>query len=87
MLGDLGLAGVVAYVGLLGSVLFALRRVASPEGLAAGAGFAMFAVLGLVFDWWEQPPLSVFLGALAGLALSEAFGSNASQVQAGGHES
>ena len=35
------------------------------------AGFAMFAVLGVVFDWWEQPPFSVFLAVLAGLALTE----------------
>ena len=31
----------------------------------------MFALLGFVFDWWEQPPFSVFLAVLAGLALSE----------------
>jgi hypothetical protein len=70
--GDLGLAGLVAYLGLLGSAILALRKVATPEGIAAAAGFAMFAVLGLVFDWWEQPPFSVFLAVLAGLALSRA---------------
>ncbi len=69
--GDLGVFGVLAYVGLLGSLLLALRKSHSPEGIAAGAGFAMFALLGLVFDWWEQPPFAVVLAVLAGLALSE----------------
>ena len=40
-------------------------------GVAAAAGFAMFIVLGLVFDWWEQPPFGVFLGVLAGLSLAK----------------
>ena len=70
--GDIGVAGFVAYAGLLGSILLAVRKTASPEGIAAAAGLAMFTVLGLVFDWWEQPPFSVFLAVLAGLALSQA---------------
>lgn len=37
---------------------------------AAAAGFALFLVLGLVFDWWEQPPFGVFIGVLAGLSLA-----------------
>ncbi len=69
--GDLGVAGLVAFLGLLGSVLLAVRKTVSPEGIAASAGFALFAVLGLVFDWWEQPPFSVVLAVLAGLALSQ----------------
>jgi hypothetical protein len=69
--GDLGVAGLVAFVGLLSSVFLAVRTTSSPEGAAAAAGFAMFAVLGLVFDWWEQPPFSIVLGVLAGLALSD----------------
>jgi hypothetical protein len=71
VLGDLGIFGVFAYAGLLLSLFLQLRRVTSPEGVAAAAGFALFIVLGLVFDWWEQPPFGVFLGALAGLALSK----------------
>jgi hypothetical protein len=27
-------------------------------------------VLGLVFDWWEQPPFGILVGVLAGLALA-----------------
>jgi len=69
-LGDLGVIGVAAYAGLLLSLLLQLRRERSPEGAAAAAGFALFLVLGLVADWWEQPPFGVFIGTLAGLALT-----------------
>jgi hypothetical protein len=68
--GDLGLLGALAYGVLVVSLIVRLRRMHSPEALAAAAGFAMFAVLGVVFDWWEQPPFSVFLAVLAGLALT-----------------
>jgi hypothetical protein len=70
VLGDLGFFGAAVYAGLLLSLIMRLRRIDSPEGVAAAAGFALFAVLGLVFDWWEQPPFGVFLGALAGIALA-----------------
>ncbi len=70
--GDLGLFGAFAYAGLLLSLFFRLRRETSPEGVAAACGFALFMVLGVVFDWWEQPPFGVFLGVLAGLSLSQA---------------
>jgi len=40
----------------------------------------MLLVLGLVFDWWEQPPIGVFIGVLAALSLSE------SQFRRGGRE-
>lgn len=68
--GDLGIFGVLAYSGLLLSLFLRLRTEKSPEGVAAAAGFALFLVLGFVFDWWEQPPFGVFLGVLAGLSLS-----------------
>ncbi len=70
VLGDLGLMGMAAYAGLLGSVFFAVRTEQSGEAFAASAGWAMFAVLGFVFDWWEQPPLSLFLAVLTGLVLT-----------------
>jgi hypothetical protein len=71
VLGDLGIFGAAAYGGLLLSLTLRLRRETSPEGVAAAAGFALFLVLGLVFDWWEQPPFGVFIGTLAGLALTD----------------
>ena len=71
VLGDLGILGLVVYMGLLLSLFQRLRTESSPEAVAAAAGFALFFVLGLVFDWWEQPPFGVCLGVLAGLALSK----------------
>jgi hypothetical protein len=68
--GDLGLFGALAYAGLVVLTLKKLRRYVSPEGQAAAGGWAMFVVLGFVFDWWEQPPLSVLLALLAGVALT-----------------
>ena len=62
--------GVLAYLGLVISLFLRLRKETSAEGVAGAAGFAMFLVLGFVFDWWEQPPFGVFLGVLAGLSLA-----------------
>jgi hypothetical protein len=70
VLGDLGIVGLLLYLGLFLSVFLRLRTGTSAESVAAAAGFAIFLVLGLVFDWWEQPPFGVFLGVLAGLSLT-----------------
>jgi hypothetical protein len=70
--GDLGLAGVIVYGGLLVTLLLALAgRSRSPECIAAMSGAAMFALLGFIFDWWEHPGLPTFIGVLAGVALIE----------------
>jgi hypothetical protein len=71
VLGDLGVFGLLAYLGLLFGLVMRLRRETSAEGIAAASGLALFIVLGLVFDWWEQPPLGVTIGVLAGLSLSD----------------
>ncbi len=70
VLGDIGIVGAFAYLSLLLTMIVQLRRVVSPIAAAAAAGWGLFTVLGFVFDWWEQPPLAVFLGALSGLALA-----------------
>jgi hypothetical protein len=70
VLGDLGVAGAATYAVLFGSLFLALRRLRSPEALAATGGWAMWAVLGFVFDWWEQPPFSLVLAVLSALALT-----------------
>jgi hypothetical protein len=70
VLGDLGILGLAVFLGLFSSLFMALRKETSAEGVAGASGFALFLVLGLVFDWWEQPPFGVFLGVLAGLALT-----------------
>lgn len=79
--GDLGVFGALTYAGLLLSLFLRLRHESSPEGVAAACGFALFIPLGLVFDWWEQPPFGVMLGVLAGLSLS-ALSGRASAVRA-----
>ncbi len=71
LFGDLGIIGVLAYAGLLLTLFISLRQETSAEGVAAAAGFALFLVLGFLFDWWEEPPFGVFIGVLAGLSLSE----------------
>jgi hypothetical protein len=70
VVGDLGFFGILVYAGLVLSLFLRLRRERSPEGVAAAAGLAMFVVLGLFFDWWEQPPFGVFIAVLAGLSLT-----------------
>jgi hypothetical protein len=71
VLGDLGAVGLFAYAGLALALFITLRRNASANGMAAASGLALSSVLGLVFDWWEQPPFGVVIGVLAGLALTE----------------
>lgn len=70
VLGDVGLVGLAVYLGMLLTLAGALRSQRTPGGYAALAGFVLFAVLGVVFDWWEQPPFTLFVAALAGLALT-----------------
>jgi hypothetical protein len=74
VMGDLGLVGAGVYGALLLWLFLALRRHPSAEGQAAAVGWVMFAILGLVFDWWEQPAFSVFLACLSGLALTAPVG-------------
>jgi hypothetical protein len=70
--GDIGIVGVSIYLLLLLLLIVALRGIGTPIASAAAAGWALFGVLGFVFDWWEQPPLAVFLAVLTGVAFAEA---------------
>jgi hypothetical protein len=69
--GDLGLAGILTYGGLLITLLIALAGSRSPEGIAAMSGIGLFAVLGFIYGWWESPGLPAFVGVLAGIALTD----------------
>lgn len=71
VLGDLGLFGMGLYLGILATIYGALRRMKGASATAATCALALFAVLGLVFDWWEQPPFSIVVGIIVGLALTE----------------
>lgn len=68
--GDLGLMGILAYSGLLITLMLALARLRSPEATTALSAVALFALLGLIYGWWEAPGLPAFVGVLAGLALT-----------------
>lgn len=72
VLGDYGLAGVVAFGGLILSVIRAIRRTRC-RGLRAAAlsGWAMLLPLAVVFDWLEQPPFTLALAVVTGLTLLE----------------
>jgi hypothetical protein len=71
VLGDLGIAGLLAYLALPAWIIRRVRRGSSTLAMPAAAGWGMFLVLGLVYDWWEQPPFVIVLAALTGLALSD----------------
>jgi hypothetical protein len=70
VLGDLGLAGILTYGGLLITLLLALAGARSAESIAAMSAVGLFAVLGFVYGWWEAPGLPAFVGVLAGVALT-----------------
>lgn len=68
--GDYGLAGVAAFVMLVGIVLAALRR--APDRRLRAAAFAAWGLLlplAVVFDWLEQPPFTLAVIVVTGLAL------------------
>ena len=69
VLGDLGLVGLTVYGILLVSLVLRLRGESSPEAIAAAGGLALFVVLGIAFDWWEQPPFGIVVAVLGGIAL------------------
>lgn len=69
LLGDLGLVGVAVYGWLVLRVIRALRRSPERTAGAALAGWMMFVILGIIFDWWEEPPFTGYLAMLTGLTL------------------
>ena len=71
LLSDIGILGVAAYTGVLAAVGFPLLR-RRREWLcrAALAGWALSVPLAVTFDWWEQPPFTIVLAIITGLALS-----------------
>jgi len=74
VLGDLGVTGALIYASIVGYLFVALRRSQSREAAPATCALALFVVLGLVYDWWEQPPFAIVVGLLVGLALAQSAG-------------
>ena len=70
ILGDLGVLGVLVYGTLYLTVVRDLYRSTDRLASPAMAGWIMFAILGFLFDWWEQPPFALFVALLSGLALA-----------------
>jgi hypothetical protein len=71
--GDYGVLGVLAYAGLIIVLLQALWRRGHLSHLASAAlaGWAMVLPLAVVFDWLEEPPFTLMLATVTGLALTE----------------
>lgn len=70
ILGDYGLAGVVVFGWMIFSVITALRREGAPGLRAAAlACWALVLPLAVVFDWLEQPPFTLAIMVVTGLAL------------------
>ena len=72
VLGDYGLVGVFSYFGAIAILIRALVRSGSRIAASAVAGWAIALPLGIVFDWLEQPPFTLYLALITGLALVEA---------------
>ena len=69
LFGDLGIFGALVYAGLLAAVIVSLWRSRGPEDAGAIAALALMLVLGVAYIWWEYIPFTLYVAALAGLAL------------------
>jgi hypothetical protein len=70
ILGDLGLVGAIAYIALVLRIVRRLLRSGTLEGRVVAGLWGMFFLLGIVFDWWEEPPFTIPLAIVTGLALA-----------------
>jgi hypothetical protein len=70
--GDYGLVGVLGFVALVWAVLSAVFRVRDRAMRSAAlASWAMLLPLAVVFDWLEQPPFTLAIMVLTGIALRD----------------
>jgi hypothetical protein len=69
VLGDTGLFGLSMYLAMLGVLVIGLWRRRTALASTAIGGIAMFCALGVIYDWWEEPPFTVPLAILIALAL------------------
>jgi hypothetical protein len=68
LFGDLGAVGLAIYLILLLQISVAAIRDHAPDAPVIIGGWLMISLLAIVFDWWEQPPVTVFLAVISGLA-------------------
>ncbi len=70
ILGDYGIAGLLTFAALILAVLIALLRCEDRRLRASAlAAWTLLLPLALVFDWLEQPPFTLAVMLLTGLAL------------------
>ncbi|HUT79347.1 MAG TPA: hypothetical protein VM285_16730 [Polyangia bacterium] len=72
VVGDLGLLGLLAYGVLCAYIVSLARRRHTPLAQVSTVGLTMLLILGYLNDWLEQPPFTLFLALLIGLALATA---------------
>ena len=70
VLGDTGIAGLGVYLALIAILIRACLRNGTAEGRAIAGMWCMWLLLGVVFDWWEEPPFTIPIALLTGLHLS-----------------
>ena len=68
--GDLGVLGLGAYVLTWLAIALVAIRSRSPDAAGLIAALIVFAQLGIIGGSWEDPPLPLIVGALAGIALA-----------------
>ena len=69
--GDLGAGGLSVYFACLFLLWSMLQKQRSARATAAACALALFTLLGAVFDWWEQPPFTLAVAVIVGLALAD----------------
>ncbi|MGH3614029.1 MAG: hypothetical protein ACRDRK_15845 [Pseudonocardia sp.] len=70
VLGDYGLLGLFVFGGLIWAVLGALRKAGDRRlRSSALASWALLLPLSVAFDWLEQPPFTLAVALITGLAL------------------
>lgn len=70
LLGDAGVVGFTIYLLVVAAVARSLVRVGTGVGRVMVGVWGMYLILGVVFDWWEEPPFSITVALLSGLALT-----------------
>jgi hypothetical protein len=69
--GDLGSVGLAVYLLMVLAIVRQLLGRQTLRGRATAAMWVMFLILGVVFEWWEEPPFAITLALLTALTLTE----------------
>lgn len=69
--GDYGFLGLLAAAWMIWTIVDELRRVGTPLSQSAIAAWILVVPLAYIFDWLEQPPFTLLIALVTGLALTE----------------